>query len=299
MPDPLVALWNIWRRKLPSGRVRQIAQQMFFHSAVLLFFVITGRRPRGDLDKREIVKQMACGDMSSLPWPDTQYFELPGSQDTINNCVTFQACMRPHIQAVYDSILTWPKSSRVESCSIEDCQKLAEKRHQPQKSEKWYQSVSGVRAQLDGSKPKSTTTQEKRPIQIVPHTTPPMSQEQPKASGEREQGRLIFPTLAPTPHKSIITDLVTTMFGWNTMLTSDSCCALHHNVKLMVSLASEMNLSLCSDLGYDCPVQCAECGLVEEFTETQVPARWICPYHERESQVSMSQSLVNDMLASM
>jgi len=268
-----------------------------FSFGCVAFFVITGRRPREDLDRREIVRQMAFGEMIGLPWPDTQCSELLGSQDTINNCVVFEACMRPNILAVYESILTWPQSSRVESCSIEDLQKLAEKRYQPRQTEQWYQSVSRVRAQLGGSRPKSTTTQEKRQIQTVQHTPPQMLQEQRKSNAKCAQGNLVFPTLAPTPHKTIIADLVTTMFGWNTMVKSDSCCALHHNVKLMVSLSSEMLSSECSNLGYDCPVQCAECGLVDEFTGKEVPARWVCPYHERESQLSMSQSLVSEMLA--
>jgi len=90
------------------------------------------------------------------------------------------------------------------------------------------------------------------------------------------QGRLIFPQLAQTPQKSIITDLVTAMLGWNTMVAPNSCCALHHNVRMMVSLADEMRLSECSNLGYDHPIQCTVCGLVDEFAGEPVPERCIC-----------------------
>jgi len=267
-----------------------------FSFGCVAFFVMTGKRPRGDMDRRAILKHMASRECCELPWPDGMCSEFVESKRTINQCVAQQAYLRPCMGDVNSAILSWPLASSLESCAIADLKQLASKRCQPNQSDMWYQSVVEVREQLDGSKPRSTTHEEKKPANLCTHTSQNRVQEPLASTEERTQGSLVFPNLLPTPNKTIMTDLVSTMFGWNTLVPPDSCCALHHNWKIVASLSSEVHLGHCSDLGYASPIQCAECGLVDEFLGESFPARWICSYHEKESQLSVSQTMINEML---
>jgi len=267
-----------------------------FSFGCVAFFVVTGKRPRGDMDRRAILKQMASGENGELPWPDGVCSELLGSKSTISQCIHQRPYLRPGIKEIHAGVLSWPLVAKVESCTITDFKQLASQRCRPNQSEMWYQSVVEVREQLDGSKPRSTTHQEKKPAQLITHNVQNMVQERPTSHEQCSQGRLVFPNLVPTPDRTIMADLVSTMFGWNTLVPPDSCCALHNNLKIVASLSSEMRSSACSDLGYASPIQCAECGLVDEFYSETYPARWICSYHQKESQLSISQAMVDEVL---